>query len=131
MKIMDVIVEELNNSLPEGEKVERLHSKPHEIKERKPRSRKMKWSQWGTGGIQRCGISEYNTIIGWLGEIGLEAKECVKHNEKDHALYGRTVHDDNGKLIEIRFYRNTYMNDEELEAISREFPHDTLYVAHK
>ena len=31
MKLMDMIIEEMNKSLPEGEKVERLHSAQYQI----------------------------------------------------------------------------------------------------
>lgn len=131
MKIMDIIVDEINNSLPEGEKVERLHSKPYEIKETRKPSREIKWTQWGSKELFRCGKAEYKTIMEWMRSLGADAKKCVSRNEKDHALYGRTVHDENGRLTEIRFYCNVYLTDEELDEISRKFPHDTLYVAHK
>lgn len=130
MGIMDVLVEEINRELPDGEKVERLHSKPYEIKEKKSKSRPVKWTQWNNNGMTRCGEKDYKTVMGWMGQLGLDAKRCVKNSDKPHALYGRTIHE-NGKLEEIRFYCNVYLSDDELDEISRKFPNETLYVAHK
>ena len=92
----------------------------------------VKWTQWEPGyGMIRCGRKGYKELMQWMAEIGRDAMQCVKTADKPHAIYGRKMHDDTGRLVEVRFYCNTYLDDNELEAIARCNPMDTLYVAHK
>ena len=93
--------------------------------------RVFKWSQWDKGGMIRCGEAKYKDIMKWMQELGLDAKKCLKGSDKNHAVYGRKIHDDTGRLIEVRLYCNGYVDDIELEAITRGQPLDTFYVAHK
>ncbi|MBQ1789281.1 MAG: hypothetical protein II008_03815 [Oscillospiraceae bacterium] len=94
-------------------------------------NREIKWTQWSRNGMTRCGHRDYKTIMGWMRELGMDAKKCVRAQEKDHAIYGRVMHDDAGRISEIRFYCDTYLDDQELDTIARANPTDTLYVAHK
>lgn len=95
-------------------------------------SREIKWSQWGPCGMINHGIADHKQLRIWLAELGRDAAERVKQNEKDHAIYGAAYHDDEGFLTEMRFYCDTFMTDEQLDAISRELSNTTtLYVAHK
>ena len=93
--------------------------------------RVLKWTQWGRSGLFRCGRAGYKTITGWLKQLGLDAAKELQKQEKPHALYGRTIHDDSGKLSEIRLYCNIYLDDNELDKLAHDHPHETLYVAHK
>lgn len=91
----------------------------------------IKWTQWEPDyGMIRCGVKDYVTVTSWLRSMGLEAKRCLAEQEKPHAIYGRTIHED-GVLSEIRLYCNTYLTDDELDKIARDNPGETLYVAHK
>lgn len=90
----------------------------------------IKWTQWSSAGIIRCGEKELNELMKDLRELGLDAARCLKTQEKPHAVYGRKMYE-NGKLKEIRLYCDTYVTDEELEKIDREIVPDILYVAHK
>ena len=91
----------------------------------------VKWSQWEHGEMVRFGEEDIRTVTKWMQALGLDAARCLKEQEKPHAIYGRKVRDENGKLTEIRMYCNTYLDDEELELIDKVLPHDTLYVVHK
>lgn len=92
----------------------------------------IKWSQWSPNeGMIRCGISDYKTIMGWIRNLGMDAKECLAAAEKPHAIYGRVMHDDTGRLSEIRLYCDTYLDDAELDVVATLNPLDTFYVAHK
>ena len=93
--------------------------------------KEFKWSQWDQTGMIRCGIAPYKQIMQWMRELGMEAKEAVKHSEKNHAVYGVKKHDDIGRITEIRLYCEAYLDDAELDVISKLYPMDTLYVAHK
>lgn len=94
-------------------------------------SREIKWSQWSPLGMMRCGRDEYRLCMDWMRTLGMDAKACLEDHDKDHAIYGKVMHDEAGCITEIRFYCNTYLTDEELDAVSRTCPLDTLYVAHK
>ena len=95
-------------------------------------TKEVKWSQWGPKeGMIRCGRTEYKTAMKWMQDLGKDAKECLKGQDKGHAIYGRKMHDDTGRITEIRFYCDTYLTDEELDVVARANPMDTLYVAHK
>lgn len=93
--------------------------------------RAIKWTQWEQGGMIRCGIKDYRTIIKWVQELGHDAKECLHKQEKPHAIYARIMHDDDWKVTEIRLYCNAYLDDDELDRIAAGTPNDTLYVVHK
>ena len=93
--------------------------------------RKIKWSQWTDCGMIRCGRADYKTLMGWMTELGKDAKECLKSHEKNHAVYGRTIYDQPGQIAEVRFYADTYMDDDELIDLVMKTPKDYLYVAHK
>ena len=94
-------------------------------------SREFKWSQWGPSGMTRCGRAEYGKLMGWMAELGKDAKKCLAAQEKPHAIYGRKMHDDAGHITEIRFYCDTYLTDAELDVVAVANPNDTLFVVHK
>lgn len=94
-------------------------------------AKEIKWSQWSPDGMVRCGRTDYKTIMGWMRELGMDAKKCVMRQEKPHAIYGKVMHDDTGILTEIRLYCDVYVDDKELETVAVCCPLDTLYVAHK
>lgn len=91
----------------------------------------IKWTQWDSSGLVRCGRQDYNTVMKWMRDFGSDAKRCLANEEKTHALYGRAIHNKAGRLTEIRFYCEVFLDDEELDAIARSCKHDTLYVIHK
>lgn len=94
--------------------------------------RKIKWTQWSTAlGMIRSGYTDYQMAMLWMTDLGKEARECLKKSDKPHAVYGRKMYNDADELIEIRYYCDTYMTDDELDKTSREIGHDLLYVAHK
>ena len=95
-------------------------------------NREIKWSQWDPGyGMTRCGQGNYNDLMDWMMKLGLGAYESLKKKGKDHAIYGRKIYDENDNLIEVRFYTNTYVTDQELEDMTRKMPRDHFYVAHR
>ena len=79
----------------------------------------------------RHGEDEYETIMGWIRELGIGAKSCVMMSKKPHAIYGRKMHDEDGRITEIRLYVDTYLDDVELDIVAVMNPMDTFYVAHK
>lgn len=91
----------------------------------------IRWSQWGSMGMIRCGMQPLKTLMVWMTDLGLDAKKCVQQQEKPHAIYGRIIHDETEKVTEVRFYVNTYADDAELDSIIKNHPRDTLRVAHK
>lgn len=92
----------------------------------------IKWSQWSAMyGMERCGRADLTTIMEWMSNIGKEAAACVKVNEKPHAVYGRKIYNEHDGIEEVRFYRECYMTDDELDATIMASPHDVFYVAHK
>ena len=94
-------------------------------------AKEMKWSQWSYAyGMERCGVNDYNTIMAWMRDYGLDAKKELSRQDKPHAVYGMTVHKD-GELVEIRFYREAFKTDDELDEIARKFPGETIYACHK
>lgn len=93
--------------------------------------KEIKWSQWDRNGMTSCGQRDYKTCMNWMRELGMDAKKCVLQQEKDHAIYGRIMHDDAGHISEIRFYCDVYLDDNELDTIAIANPTDTLCVAHK
>lgn len=92
----------------------------------------LKWSQWTPSeGMIRCGRADYQTIMKWMVDLGKEAKKCLSAQEKEHAIYGMKIYDENDNLAEVRFYANTYMNDDELAETTNKMPRNIFYVAHK
>ncbi|MBQ3326190.1 MAG: hypothetical protein IJG86_00205 [Clostridia bacterium] len=91
----------------------------------------VRWSQWSPNGMIRCGEKTYGELMRIIQELGKEAKEAVKGQEKPHAVYGRKMHDYTGRLTEIRLYCDAYLDDAELDAVAIVNPLDTFYVAHK
>ena len=91
----------------------------------------IKWSQWGSAGMIRCGSQPLKTLMTWMRELGLDAKMCVMQQEKPHAVYGMVIHDETEKVTEVRFYVNTYVDDSELDRIVKAHPHNTIRIAHK
>lgn len=92
----------------------------------------IKWSQWSPSeGMIRCGRKDYKTVMEWMRELYADAKNCVEKQDKPHAISGRVMHDEEGHLIEIRMYCDTYLTDQELDVVATMNPMDTLWVAHK
>lgn len=95
-------------------------------------SKQIKWSQWDkSDGMVGCGFNEYNTLMQWMRELGKDAKNCIKHYDAKHAVYGRKIFNESDELDEIRFYCNAYVSDDELEEIVTNHPHDLFFVVHK
>ena len=95
-------------------------------------ARDIKWTQWSPQlGMIRCGSQPLKNLMEWLKELGMDAKKSVMRQEKPHAIYGRIIHDENEKVSEVRFYVDTYVDDDELYKISKSCPRDLLRVAHK
>lgn len=92
---------------------------------------KVKWSQWDSTGIIRCGERELSEIMEWVKSLGLDAAKHLKSQDKPHAVYARKIYDESGTLAEVRFYCNVYLDDDELDNVSKSCPHDILYVAHR
>lgn len=93
--------------------------------------KEIKWEQWSPSGLVRCGFKDLKTLKTWLTEIGKDAKRCVRTHEKAHAVYGRMIYDEQDNPVEMRFYMDTYMTDEELGKTVMDNPRDVFYVAHK
>lgn len=92
----------------------------------------IRWSQWSPiAGMIRCGEAPYRTIMNWMKDLERDAKKCLDAQDKPHAVYGRVMHDYEGRLSEIRLYSATYLTDEELEAVAFANVFDTFYVVHK
>ena len=91
----------------------------------------IKWSQWGSAGMIRCGSQPLKILLTWMRDLGLDAKKCVMQQEKPHAVYGMVIHDETEKVAEVRYYVNTYVDDSELDRIVKAHPHNTIRVAHK
>lgn len=95
-------------------------------------AREIKWSQWDKEwGMTRFGERDLKTLMQWMKELGSDAKKCLASQDKAHAIYGRKMYDENDNVIEIRFYSNTFIDDKELEEISKDCARDILYVVHK
>lgn len=94
--------------------------------------KEIKWSQWSPySGMIRCGRADYNTLMSWMVELGKDAMNCLKKNGKAHALYGRNIHNDDGEIVEVRFYCDTYLEDDELIDICMKNPKDHIFCMHK
>ena len=91
----------------------------------------IKWTQWDKGEMLRCGIGPLQKMMDWMVELGKDAKKCLAMSEKNHAVYGRKILDEDDKVAEVRFYCDVYMDDEELNKMVADNPHDVFYVAHK
>lgn len=92
----------------------------------------VKWTQWSPElGMYRCGRANYDQLMRWMVDLGKDAAKCLREQDKPHAVYGRKIYDDQGEIVEIRFYSNTYLDDDELDERARACGHDLLYVAHK
>lgn len=91
----------------------------------------VKWSQWSPNGMIRCGRNDFNKEMEWMVQLGRDAKQCVMKSDKQHAVYGRIMRDESDEIIEVRFYSDVYLDDNELDVVARHNPHDTMYVAHK
>lgn len=95
-------------------------------------AKEIKWSQWSPhAGMFRCGRASYDEIMKWMVELGKEAEKCLLSQEKDHAVYGMKMYDDADNLSEVRFYAETYMDDDELIEAVQKMPRNIFYVAHK
>ena len=91
----------------------------------------IRWSQWSPNeGIIRCGEKDLQTLMKWMTDLGEDAHRCLKSSDKAHAIYGRKIYDGE-EISEIRFYVDTYVDDDELDDLSRKHKNDMLYVAHK
>lgn len=91
----------------------------------------VKWSQWSPKGMIRCGENDLNELMKWMRELGKDASKCLKREKNQHAIYGRKIYDNAGNVSEIRFYCDTYMDDNELENFLMKNPHDVIYAVHK
>lgn len=92
----------------------------------------IKWSQWSpNAGMFRCGRAPYAKLMAWMIELGKDAKKCLSGQEKNHAVYGMTIYDENDKIVEVRFYAETYMDDDELIEALKKTPRNVIYAAHK
>ena len=50
-------------------------------------AREIKWSQWSYAyGMERCGVNDYNTIMAWMRDYGLNAKRELSRQDKPHAV---------------------------------------------
>lgn len=93
----------------------------------------IKWSQWdGNLGMTRCGYNDLRTIMKWMTELGTDANNCLKMQDKPHAVYGRKIYDADDNLEEVRFYSNVFADDDELERIVKDCnTTDVIYAVHK
>lgn len=91
----------------------------------------IKWSIWSPCGMHRHGQDTLKNIMYYMKGYGKEAKKRLADSGKDHAVYGRKMIDSKGNIAEVRIYLNTFMDDDELDKVSRECPHDLFYVVHK
>ena len=92
----------------------------------------MKWEQYDKGKLIRCGEAPFPQIMAWMRELGKEAKEHVKTSKNPHALYGRIKHDEDGRIIGVRYYCDSYcVDDEILDELADEEPLCFFYVAHR
>lgn len=92
---------------------------------------KVKWSQWDSTGMIRCGERELSEIMKWVKSLGLDAAKHLKSQDKPHAVYARKIYGESGNLEEVRLYCNAYLDDEELELVSETNPKDIFYVSHR
>lgn len=91
----------------------------------------VKWTQWSTSGMIGHGQKKYGELMEIMSELGKGAAEAVREQEKPVAVYGRLIHDDTGRLTEVRLYLNTYITEAELDALKITLPRDRFYVARK
>lgn len=91
----------------------------------------LKWSQWSPNGMLRCGRATHDKLMKWMVDLGKDAKKCLSEQEKEHAVYGMKIYDENDRLSEVRFYADTYMTDDELTEVTKKMPRNVFYVAHK
>lgn len=92
----------------------------------------IKWSQWSPQyGMIRCGRASLHEIMKWMKDLGADAKKCLCEQEKPHAVYGRKIYNSNDEVEEVRFYCDTYMDDDELIEAVKNATRDVFYVAHK
>lgn len=93
--------------------------------------KQIKWSQWSpTEGMVRCGFASYKELMQWIRDLGKEAKQAVRFSNKNHAVYAIKFHDYQGIITEIRLFCDTYVDDQELKAMSAGNL-NTIYAAHK
>ena len=91
----------------------------------------VKWSQWSPHGMIRCSERELSEVMKWVHKLGSEAHKLVRTSDKPHAVYARKIHDESGKLVEVRLYCETYLDDGELAKFAMNHPNDILYVKHR
>lgn len=91
----------------------------------------VRWSQWSPAGMVGRGEMAYVELKKIMNELGKGAAEAVKEQEKPVAVYGRVIHDDTGRLTEVRLYLDTYITEAELDALKITLPMDRFYVARK
>ena len=95
--------------------------------------KEIKWSQWDSEyGMIGCGFKDLKTLMKWMTELGKDANNCLKKQDKPHAIYGRKMYDAEGNLEEVRFYSNVYADEDELLKIVTDCnPRDIIYAVHK
>ena len=97
----------------------------------------IKWSQWDSNGLYRCGFADYNTIMGWVRDLGKDAKKCIDNgdllgiNDNAGALYGRVCCTDSGEITEVRLYCEAYVDEDQMKLFVSDSPNDIFYVAYK
>lgn len=89
------------------------------------------WSQWRPEGMVGQGEMAYGELKKRMRDLGELAKDAIKEQEKPVAVYGRVIHDDTGRLTEVRLYFDTYITEAELDALKITLPRDRFYVARK
>lgn len=91
----------------------------------------VRWSQWSPSGMTGHGQKKYGELKKIMNELGKGTAEAVKEQEKPVAVYGRVIHDETGRLTEVRLYLDTYITEAELDALKITLPMDRFYVARK
>lgn len=91
----------------------------------------VRWSQWSPAGMICRGEMAYGELKKRMRELGEAANDAVREQEKPVAVYGMVIHDDTGRLTEVRLYFDTYITEAELDALKITLPMDRFYFARK
>ncbi len=67
-------------------------------------SRWVRWSQWAEHGVVGRGVMTKREMQSELQRFEVKARKLLTETGADHVLYGRKLYDEDGELMELRFY---------------------------
>lgn len=90
----------------------------------------VKWMQWGKTGLVGHGMMTLSEAQKELSKFELAAKKLLDETGADHVVYGITKYDDEGEIVDIRFYLKP-MNDFRFQVDVAVMENVRVYALHK